>query len=184
LQQSSTPAEIEAPAPRRRFRLHWQDWLSIAIVAVVAYKLLIAPRTFGPPVPAPALVAAQLDGPRFDLSHERGHVVFLDFFASWCEPCKISLPLVERYARDHPQSRVYTVDVGDPLPVVRSFARSHHLDRVVIDSDERIAKRFGVDGFPTMIVVDADGAIRTRWAGLNPAIGLAMQHAQSDLAKE
>lgn len=176
---SSTSAK---PAPRRRF-INWADALALLVIAFVAYKLLLEPRRFEAPhaIAAPIVRADALDGAPFDLVAQRGHVVFLDFWASWCVPCKISLPLVEKYARDHPASRVYAVNVGEPVGVVREFARAHQLGRVVLDPQQGLAAQFGVSAFPTMVVIDAGGFVRAKWLGINPAIGAAMANAEAGL---
>ena len=180
MQPFSNPPETQ-PA-KRRFPLKWQDILALAVIAIVAYKLLIAPRIFEDrPFVAPAVQARTLDGAPFSLAAERGHVVFLDFWASWCVPCKLSLPLVEHYAHDHPGSRIYAVNVGEPENVVRAFAHDHALERVVPDTQQAIASQFGVTVFPTMVVIDAKGFVRARWLGLNPAIGAAMANADTRL---
>lgn len=186
MQPSLNPPEEGALAPppprKRRMALQWQDIVALVVVAIVAYKLLIAPRIFeNRIVAAPPISASMLDGPAFSLAAQRDHVVFLDFWASWCEPCKLSLPLVEHYAHAHPGSRVYTVNVGEPVDVVRTFARDHNLDRVILDPQQDIAAQFGVTAFPTMVVIDAKGFVRAKWLGLNPAIGAAMSNAEASL---
>jgi thiol-disulfide isomerase/thioredoxin len=108
--------------------------------------------------------------------------VFLDFWASWCEPCKISLPLVEKYARQHPEVDVIPVDVGEPRAVVETFAKSHKLERVAMDPKSLSNGFFQIQGFPTMVVIDPQGRIRATWPGLNPAIQLNMEHARKTLS--
>lgn len=122
-----------------------------------------------------------LDGGTFSLANERGHVVFLDFYASWCEPCKLSLPLVERWHRSHPAAVVVPIDVAEPRTVAAEFARRYALQNVALDPHTTASSYFGVQGFPTIVVVDPQGDIRAKWEGLNPAIGLAMSNAEKNL---
>ena len=147
------------------------------------WKLVVAPRNLSQSQahPAPHVKLAALQGKPFELAAHRGRVVFLDFYASWCEPCKISLPLVERFARNHPEVDVIPVDVGEPVPVAAAFAQQYHLDHVALDSQRLASTWFGVIGFPTMIVVDRQGNVRATWAGLNPAIQLNMANAANHL---
>lgn len=105
----------------------------------------------------------------------------MDFFASWCEPCRLSLPLVESYARSHPAVDVVAIDVGEPRNVAANFARRMHLSNVVIDPQGLSQGYFGIQGFPTTVVIDPTGNVRATWTGFNPAIALAMSHAQSAL---
>ena len=178
---------------RRYFSLNnasrWFKWsrlwdvLAIAVIGFVVWKLLIAPRTLSAAnaYPAPHATYARLDGGAFHLAQARGKVLFLDFYASWCEPCRISLPLVERYAHAHPEIQVLPVDVGEPRTVARDFAVRMHLGNVALDPSGLSRGFFQLEGFPTMVVIDPQGRIRATWSGLNPAIGLAMNHAERSL---
>ncbi|MBC5815954.1 MAG: TlpA family protein disulfide reductase [Candidatus Eremiobacteraeota bacterium] len=159
------------------------DVLALLVIAFVVWKLLIAPRSLDQATahPAPHLVLASLNGQSFKLAEHRGRVVFLDFYASWCEPCKISLPLVERFARSHPEADVIPIDVGEPLPVALAFAKQYDLHGAALDPNRLASNWFNVEGFPTMVVIDPGGDIRATWPGLNPAIQLNMANAVSQL---
>jgi thiol-disulfide isomerase/thioredoxin len=155
------------------------DALAIALVLFVAYRLLVAPRSLSENAayPAPAVTYQTLSGAQFALAKQRGHVVFLDFYASWCTPCRVSLPLVESFARAHPNVRVIPVDVGESRAVAAAFARALALQNVAIDPPARSRGFFQLEGFPTMVVIDARGRIRATWQGINPAVQLNMAHA-------
>ncbi len=158
------------------------DILASLVVLLVLFRLLILPRFFAPPVsPAPPFALAALDGPEFRLRDQHGKLVFLDFWASWCDACKASLPLVERYARTHPEVRVIAVDSGEAPEAGARYARENGLRAVAFDPDERVAHAYGVMGFPTIVVIDPQGDVRAVWPGLNPAVELAMEHARKTL---
>lgn len=160
------------------------DALAIALVLFVVYRLLIAPRSLSESAayPAPAVRYERLVGAPFALAHERGRVVFLEFYASWCAPCKVALPLVESFARAHPEVEVVPVDVGEPRVLAAAFAREHGLTYVAIDPRALSRGFFQLEGFPTMVVIDPAGRIRATWQGVNPAIALNMAHAERVLA--
>lgn len=159
------------------------DLLAIAVIGFALWKVFVAPRAFEPAGahPAPHAVFAKLGGGEFRVADQRGHLVFLDFFATWCEPCKIELPMVESWARAHPGAVVVPVDVGEPSRVVEAFARSHGLTNVALDPASSAQPLFGVQGFPTVVVIDPAGDIRAHWSGLNPAIAMALTNAQKTL---
>jgi thiol-disulfide isomerase/thioredoxin len=159
------------------------DALALGIVAFALWKIFIAPRSFDAANthPAPEAVYNRLEGGTFRVADQRGHIVFLDFYASWCEPCRIELPLVERWARANPGATVVPVDVGEPRQVVETFARRYSLQNVALDLHDSAPALFGVQGFPTVVVIDATGHIRAKWEGLNPAISLALSNAQKNL---
>lgn len=172
---------MQSSAPPRKFFTPGRIWDVLAAVAIgfVLWKIFIAPRFFAPPRlhPAPHAVFAQLDGGTFRLADRRGELVFLDFYASWCEPCRLELPWVETWARRHPQALVVPVDVGESRAVVADFAKRYGLSNVAMDPTTSARALFSVEGFPTVVVVDPDGFVRAKWEGLNPAISVAMSNA-------
>jgi thiol-disulfide isomerase/thioredoxin len=171
--------------PRRWFTLSRVfDIVAVLVVLFVAYRLIIAPRFLSSAraYPAPHVTYQTLSGKPFVLTEHRGRVVFLDFWASWCEPCKISLPLVEKYARAHPEVDVVPVDIGEPRAVVEAFAKSHSMQHVAMDPKSLSQGFFQIQGFPTMVVIDPQGRIRATWPGLNPAIQLNMENARKTLS--
>ncbi|MFZ0032768.1 MAG: TlpA disulfide reductase family protein [Candidatus Cybelea sp.] len=159
------------------------DALAALVIAFAIWKILVAPRLLSAPGihPAPHAVYARLDGAPFKVADERGHTVFLEFYASWCEPCRIELPLVEAWKRKHPEATIVPIDVGEGRSVAAEFARRHSLGDVALDPQNSAPALFGVQGFPTMVVIDAKGDIRAKWEGLNPAIALALSNAQNHL---
>jgi thiol-disulfide isomerase/thioredoxin len=156
-------------------------WDALALLAIgfAIWKIFIAPRFLEGPAahPAPAAVYQRLDGGEFHLAQQRGHIVFLDFYASWCEPCKLELPLVQRWASAHPSVMVVPIDVGEPRTTARDFASRYRLRSVALDPQSTARAFFSVEGFPTVVVVDGRGFVRAKWEGLNPAIALAMDNA-------
>jgi len=175
--QSSEPARKPLWAGRI-----W-DVLAIAVVAFALWKMLVAPRWFSAPrsFPAPHAAYERIDGGVFRVAAERGRVVFVDFYATWCVPCKAELPLVEAWSRGHPNAVVVPVDVGESRSVVAAFARRYDLRDVAVDPRASARALFGVVGFPTIVVIDREGYIRAKWEGLNPAIEPALSHALTSL---
>ena len=168
----------------RRVASRFWDALALVLVAFAIWKIFIAPRNLDPhnAFPAPHAQYARLDGGTFRVVDARGRVLFLDFYASWCEPCKVELPLVEAWAKSHPNAQVVPVDVGEPIAVVRAFARKYDLANVAFDPTSNAQALFDVKGFPTVVAIDPQGKIRAKWPGLNPAIALALSNAEKTLA--
>ncbi|MBV8490001.1 MAG: TlpA family protein disulfide reductase [Candidatus Eremiobacteraeota bacterium] len=172
--------------PPRRWWSTDTIWNALAVVAIalVLWKVFVAPRNLDArnAHPAPHAVYPLLDGGTFAVTQARGHVLFLDFFATWCEPCKAELPAVESWARSHPGAIVVPVDEGEPAALARPFALKFGLHGVALDREGNAQALFAVQGYPTVVVIDPAGRVRATWQGLNPAIGLAMTNAAATLA--
>lgn len=169
----------------RRFS-RWIDVAAALLVAFALWKIFVHPRALANAATAAPVPHAQFDrlgGGRIDVANQRGHVLVLDFFASWCTPCKIEMPLVERWAAAHPNARVIPVDVAEPPVAAASFAHRYGLRTVALDPRGDSRGIFQIGGLPTLIVVDPQGRIRARWEGLNPAVGFALDNAEKTLAQ-
>ncbi|HKU81956.1 MAG TPA: TlpA disulfide reductase family protein [Candidatus Tumulicola sp.] len=160
------------------------DALALAVLAFALWKFLAAPRSFvnaAAAQPAPHARFDRLDGGTLRVASLRGRLAFLDFYASWCTPCRIELPLVKRWAAAHPAVAVVYIDVAEPPAVAAAFARRYGLGDVSLDPRGDARGIFSIEGFPTIVVVDPQGRIRAKWEGLNPAISLAMSNARTRL---
>ena len=174
----SAPLPVHA-LPKRRRVGRLLDVVTIAVIALAAFRFLVVPHlgeSAGVNRPAPVVELAATDG-RFSLAAHRGRLVFLDFWASWCTPCQASLPLVERWAKSHREVDVVAIDAGEPPAQAARFAREFGLAQTAFDPQLQTTKAFGVDGFPTMIVIDAKGRVVAKWPGYNPAIASVMSDA-------
>lgn len=150
--------------------------------------LLVAPLARAEaPATAPDFTLPRLaDGVPVRLSQLRGRTVVVDFWATWCEPCKRSLPEHEKLAREHPADLVVvTVNVDETEAPVRRFVeRTRFSLPVLLDPSGRIADLFGVAAMPYAVVLDADGRIATRVPGepypaLREAVARALASQQT-----
>jgi len=166
-----------AMQPLRRRLARALDVLAVIVVLAAVVRFFVLPRLQRDVVQAPPVSLATLDGGRFDLARRRGRVVFLDFWATWCAPCKDSIPLVQRFRRSHPAVDVISVDVGESGPFVRTYATKLKMEGVVLDPDEIVAHAFGVSGYPTLVAIDGTGRVRARWVGFDADIEREMAAA-------
>jgi len=117
--------------------------------------------------PAPAFDLADLgDSNKLALSGLKGHPVVINFFASWCVPCRIEHPLLMRLSQqDHlPLYGIAYKDLpADSTRLLTTFGDPFR--QVGIDRDGRVALDFGVYGVPETYVIDAKGIIRKRFVG-------------------
>src|SRR6202042_3245437 len=139
----------------RRWVARGLDVLAALIVLFALFEFFVAPRLAeNAVIPAPPVALSTLDGGRFTIDRQHGRLTYLDFWATWCEPCQQSIPLIQHFARLHPEVDVVSVDVGEPASMVRAFVRTHPMERVALDPDQTAARAFGVADFPTMVLID------------------------------
>jgi thiol-disulfide isomerase/thioredoxin len=130
--------------------------------------------------PAPAFVLETADGQVVDLQKLRGQVVVLDFWATWCGPCRIGLPLLHDIAQWTKQQnlpvRIYTVNIlesaGGPqerLEAVNEFWKKKGFTLpVIMDFKDETAGTYNVTGIPTTVIIRADGVVHAYHQGLVP----------------
>jgi cytochrome c-type biogenesis protein len=118
--------------------------------------------------PAPAVTVAGVAGSRLDMHQLRGRPVVVNFWATWCVPCRQELPLFAAAARAHaPQGlTIVPVDYEESPDVVSRFWRELGLDLTAyLDPDGIAARAFGVGlqetGLPVTVLVDRDGVVRS-----------------------
>ena len=133
----------------------------------VSTALRTTPLTAAPaPVvdaPAPDFSLPGLDGKPAALADLRGTTVILNFWATWCEPCREELPLLDRIARTHAGVlTVLAVETGEPVDEVRAFIDALGLERIriLMDPSGGIGDLYLVRGLPTTFFIDETGVIR------------------------
>jgi peptide/nickel transport system substrate-binding protein len=164
----------------RRWVARGLDVLAALIVLFALFEFFVAPRLAeNAIVPAPPVALSTLGGGRFAVDRQHGRLTYLDFWATWCEPCQQSIPLIQAFARRHPEVDVVSIDVGEPPALVAAFARNHPMEKVALDPDQTAAEAFGIQAFPSMVVIDPQGNQRAKWLGFNPNIAADMAAAEA-----
>jgi cytochrome c biogenesis protein CcmG/thiol:disulfide interchange protein DsbE len=119
-----------------------------------------------PPVPSVTLPA--LDGPPVSLASLRGHAVILNFWASWCVPCRDEAPLLEAVWQEY-RARgllVIGVDTQDLEAPARAFLEEFHITYPTLrDPDGTAARLFGTTGVPETFFIGRDGRIHGTFPG-------------------
>ncbi len=135
-----------------------------------ARKLLANPRRAGDEL-APNFQVQTLQGESVSLSDLNGKLVVLDFWATWCPPCVASVPELKELTKKYPSDQLVLISMSADTngEQWRDFIAKRGMDwRQYWDRDGRVRKAFGVDAFPTYLVIDQQGFIRERIVGLNP----------------
>jgi peroxiredoxin len=123
--------------------------------------------------PAPDVALELLDGSSIELSSQRGKVVVLDFWATWCTPCLQTLPgLAAMIATMEEQDVVFfSIDRREDDKTVRDLLARREWDfPVAMDRDDSISRAFGVEPIPHTVIIDRQGRIRHEHIGAMPGL--------------
>jgi len=108
------------------------------------------------------------EGP-VQISGYKGHPVVLDFWATWCGPCTLQAPILDRIAKRYEKQGlvVLGVNVDDPPEVARSHALRQRLSYpIVIDAVRDASRKYGVEKLPSLVVIDREGKVVKYMTGL------------------
>ncbi len=115
---------------------------------------------------APNFAFFLADGRGADLASLRGRPVVLNFWATWCGPCRAEMPDLVALHESDPELVVLEVNVGEELPAVEAFAAEFGMNMtVVLDQEDLIRRAYAVRNMPTTVFIRADGTIGARWSG-------------------
>jgi cytochrome c biogenesis protein CcmG/thiol:disulfide interchange protein DsbE len=143
-----------------------------ALLALLFYGLTteriqagIAPR---PNAIAPDFSLQSFDGRMVNLADLRGKTVVLNFWASWCIPCRDEQPVLNAVAKRYSDGNVAFVGINmqDTRPDALSFLQQYHVSYAeVVDPDGKVYINYGVVGVPETYVLDREGRIRQKLVG-------------------
>lgn len=109
-----------------------------------------------------------LDGKELSLSDLKGKKVFLNFWATWCPPCKAEMPQIEQLYQETKDSDlvIVAVEIGEPLDTVKPFIDKNKYNfKVLLDTDQNVATQYGIASIPTSYFIDVDGNIVSKNVG-------------------
>lgn len=119
-------------------------------------------RRIEPPVAAAPFMLPQLDGPDVTLTDLKGRVIVMEFWATWCTPCRFSLPSLEVIAKRY-RGRgvsVLLINAGEEPEAVRAWLEQRFTaSTVLLDRTGETAGRYGVEGIPRLFISDPSGRL-------------------------
>jgi cytochrome c biogenesis protein CcmG/thiol:disulfide interchange protein DsbE len=154
-----------------------------AVLTLLPLTLALAQQS--PPLPvgskAPAFQTKTLAGKPLTLRSLRGHVVLLDYWATWCGPCRMATPTLERLHKEYAARglRVVGMSVDDPTTVglVPKYAKMMHVTYMLTadpKANMQAAQRYNATGIPSQYLIDKNGVIRWSQAGYSPDEGVEL----------
>ena len=162
-----------SPTRRRMLQLLGGGLLASALVGCDRLTQSAAPAPGGVDTsnlaPAPDLSLTRFDGGQLTLAEQRGKVVFLNFWASWCAPCKAEMPGFESVWQRYRERGV--VFIGANIQDIEADARRFLEQEVTVtypvgrDDQELAGDTFQVAGLPTSVFITRDGRLGRKWPG-------------------
>lgn len=159
------------------------------VVLFVIMTLLPAPLLAALKVgqPAPNFKAITTSGQPISLDNYRGYVLAIDFFTTWCPPCKASIPhLVEmnrKYGKQGLQILGQSMD-EDGERAVKAFIEEYHINYPVALAPQQIQVDYGIVSVPVMYVIDKKGKVAEVYRGFSDEIGRSMENLVKKLLAE
>lgn len=150
-----------------------------ALIAVSACAAVVTAES------APDFVLKDLNGATVQLSQLKGKVVFLDFWASWCPPCRQSIPIVEKlHEKMKGQSVIFLgINIEGDANAARKFAASKGMQYPVLIGDEKVARDYRVTGIPAFFIIDQNGAVVRQYTGYRPGTEAEWENEITNLIK-
>lgn len=161
--------------------------ISVLSAAILTLGLAASVAAVETGARAPELAGRTLDGQPLRMANLRGKVVIVDFWASWCAPCREEMPVLERlYQRYREQGLVVVgVSVDRTERNARGFLRRTRVSFPIIhDSDHAIANRYSPPKMPSSYIVDRRGVIRYVHEGFRAEDGPRMEREVRTLLRE
>jgi thiol-disulfide isomerase/thioredoxin len=160
--------------PARRVLVTAVGAAAVAAIGLVLWLAVLQPAspsgaTFARVgAPAPQISLPKLDGSVSDLNAERGKVVLVNFWATWCEPCRSEMPALQGLS-DELQGQpftIYAVDLQEDAETIEPFLRQIGWQLpVMVDDDGNVTRAYGVRALPATFLIDQQGVLRQQRLG-------------------
>lgn len=153
----------------------------------LAFAAAAAHATVAPNAPAPDFTLKTLNGPNLRLGEQRGRVVLVNFWATWCGPCKQEMPHLNRLYEKYRASGFVLLGVNvdeDPRTAAATAQKFGLSFPVLFDGDKKVSKLYDLQSMPATVLIDRDGKVRFLHRGYRD--GLETQYDQQirQLVKE
>ena len=157
------------------------------VAAALAVGAAAAWPAVSPSAPAPDFTLRRLDGPNLRLQEQRGQVVLVNFWATWCGPCRQEMPHLNRlYEKYRPSGFVLLgVNIDDDAKAAADLAARLGLKfPVLLDTDKHVSRLYDMSAMPATVLIDRDGRARFLHRGYRDGMEQTYEQQIRALLKE
>jgi peroxiredoxin len=141
------------------------------IAAIVAAVAIALPAWAGTGAPAPQFTLSSNAGKDVSLAQYKGQVVMINFWASWCGPCKEEMPLLESIYKKYNRLGFTMIGVNvepDSKAANEMLKQTPVSFPILYDTDSKVSKLYEVAGMPSTVIIDRTGTLRVLHRGYKP----------------
>jgi peroxiredoxin len=156
----------------------------LVVVCLLPAQVQALPRAGQP---APNFKVVTTSGQSVTLENYRGYVLVIDFFATWCIPCKTSIPHLVEMNRKYGKQGLHVLGLSadeDGEKDVRDFADQYHVNYPLALAGETVQADYGIRSVPVMFVVDKKGKVAEVFRGFSDELGRSMEQLIRKLLAE
>lgn len=135
----------------------------IAVLLLLSLAAAAAAANLTPAAPAPDFALKSLGGSNLRLREQRGQVVMVNFWATWCGPCRVEMPHLNRLYEKYRSSGFQLLGVNiddDPSQAQQLVAKLGLRFPVLLDSDKQVSRLYDLTTMPSTVLIDRDGRVR------------------------
>jgi peroxiredoxin len=161
--------------------------LFAATLVTLAFVSSSAGAAVTPQAPAPDFTLKSAEGRNLRLQEQRGQVVLVNFWASWCGPCKVEMPHLNKLHDKYKASGFTLLGVNiddDPRHGAATAAKWGLRFPVLLDADKRVAKLYDLGSMPATVLIDRDGKVRFLHRGYREGMEVQYEAQIRELVKE
>ena len=150
------------------------------IIQIGALLLLSALPAMGAPQkgqPAPAIKVMTTSGQQVTLANYKGYVLIMDFFATWCPPCREAVPHLQGLNRKYGKQglQILGLSLDDDSKTLKEFAEDKKLSYPVALASEELKADYGLRSLPTIYIVSKKGLVADKFLGYNDDSKMKME---------
>ena len=156
----------------------------VAAACLIAFGLLTTSCKEEDGQRAPDFTLKSLDGKEVSLSDLRGKTVLIDFWATWCPPCRRALPHIQKLHEDYRDRGLVVLGINTESPdkPIAFMKQNGYTFTTLSDPGGKVTQAYGVTGIPTTYIVDRRGMVSSVSVGLTPEADLRRALAKAGLS--